>query len=133
LPVTISGDAFVQIGLSVSINGQYCTNPFVFQDNTRITCVLPPGAGLERAVIVTSDGQSSLPASLVTYGNRACVGSLSLFVRCLIHFAPGVVLCCVVCSSACDHKCGGLQRDGGHRSHRELPYDRRHIHHSQRQ
>jgi hypothetical protein len=73
--ITITGKDFLQVGISVTVNGGYCLSPVVFDQNQGITCVLPPGVGINRGVIVTSNSQASLPAPLVSYG-PACTAVL---------------------------------------------------------
>ncbi len=64
--MTVRGEPFVQEGISVSIGGSLCANPVVLS-NSLLTCTLPAGAGALRSVIVTSNGQSSIPVFLVSY------------------------------------------------------------------
>jgi hypothetical protein len=52
--------------VTVTVNAQPCTSVQVTSENT-LSCILPPGVGRNRPVVVTSSGSVSRSVSLVSY------------------------------------------------------------------
>lgn len=86
--LTIKGQFFAQISLSVSVGSSACTN-VVFLSVTSLTCVLPSGAGLLQPVVVLVASSFSRPAYLVNY-LPASIGDVT---GCPISTSPGTAGC----------------------------------------